>query len=604
MKSLELKPYFIPHVGQYKMIMELRKPIDRFHTYRTRSCANIRDRNLIISPEYENELIGNEKFKAKSQMATEIDENYRSEFYHERSRTQFRYQPITEMIELRESLRKKMDVYWMKERFYLDQIYSFKQEVEMKKIKEQIADYQNFLVEYKETSFHLATKTMQEVKRYYQETDQLRRKHVELQNIIEPVKMKIFALANELIRLQSLKKFQYLLKPNEWRLAHDYLHRDPMGKLENYRECILNRGTANLWNRNNENVHSIKDFVEKVFINENRESLLVFGNGSEMLKAIKNLRSKSYRSLLQFHLVAHAVTDTKKDFITTEEKNQIYIENLNRFVKTLTKKRTFMESRSAEIKRAVLKISEKPLEESFAADTRRTLHGLCEVLFQKVVLKRSDPSVKNYYTATEKIEEVEKMSFKLLDTLDSVPHELTCDFEKRIRNELKRKLIVAERAYKIELGFSQRIEQLHRCLSKPPKKEKRVGKLSISVLPKMRTKHKVEKPLLTPIEEEYMRAFTEVGSCGEVKFDKSAKLMIDRIKNESIPFYLDHFLSTLGINLPKQSPDIAENILLDEAENLKFKDVIPIVRSQVKKWDEQSEAVKRENIRKTPYLYQ
>lgn len=603
-EPLELKPYFIPHVGQYKLIKELNKPKDRFHTYRTRSCANIRERTKIDSPDYEDEMIGDEHFKMKSMMATDIDEHYRSEFYHERSRTKFRFQPITEMIKLRESLRKKMDIYWMKERFYLDQIDQIKQEKMINEVKLEISEYQNFVIEYKETGFRQATQAMQAVKVHYQETDRLRKDHAELQHDIEPLMMKIFALGNEFIRLWTLKKFQYLLKPTEWRLDHDNLHLASDGTLENYRECIMNRETAHVWNRNNETVHTIKDFILNVYLNQNHETLRAFVNGEDLLKGIQKLRSNSYLSLLQFHLVAHALTDTEKEFITTDEQNRSYIENLNRKTKILTKKRIFKEARSIETERAALKTLAQPLEESFASEKLRSMRGLCEILFQKAVMKRSDPSVTKYYTAMEKFGDVEKMVFSLLTAIDSVPKEITAKVEKKIRTELKVKFLVADRAYKIELGLSQRIEQLRRSLAKPPKKEKRVGKLPISVLPKNQSKVKVVKPLLTPIEEEYMRAFTEVGSEGEVTFDESAKLMIDRIKNESIPFYLDHFLNTLGIKIPKESEDDAEKILLDESKNLKFKDVLPSVRNQVKKWQKQNDKVKEENIRKTPYLYQ
>lgn len=110
----ETNPFFIPSVYQYHMIREWKKPKDKFHTFRSRSCANIRERVHIESPAYEHELIGGEK----SKLATEIDEYYQSEFYHERSRTCYRFKPITEMIKMRETLRVKMDVYWMKEKVF------------------------------------------------------------------------------------------------------------------------------------------------------------------------------------------------------------------------------------------------------------------------------------------------------------------------------------------------------------------------------------------------------------------------------------------------------------------------------------------------------
>jgi hypothetical protein len=110
--------------------------------------------------------------------------------------------------------------------------------------------------------------------------------------------------------------------------------------------------------------------------------------------------------------------------------------------------------------------------------------------------------------------------------------------------------------------------------------------------------------LLTPIEEEYVRAFTELNSGGEIKFDENAKQMIDRIKNESIPFYVDHLFDTLGIKLSEEAESKAESVCLSETENFEYKDVLPSALSRVKLWKHQSEMLKQENIRKTPYLYQ
>ena len=597
----DLNPYFIPLISQYNDVKELCKPKDRFHTYRTRSCANIRDRIKIESPAYEDELIGTKK--AMPKVATDIDEYYQAEIYHERSRTKYRFQPKTEIIKLRELIRKKMDVYWMKEKMVLDQVNAIKQEHAMEQIKSQIKEYDEFLDAYKDKNYNHSVKMIHEVKNYYQETDRLRKTFEVLKTQIEPLNMSIFLLGNEFIRLTILKKFQYLVKPTEWRLEHDYMHRTETGELENTRDCIVYRDISNLWNRDNATVHTIKNFIENVYLKIEHEKICLFENGEAFLKAaVHKLRAKSFRFLLQFHLIAHKASDTAKQFTIVDEKNRLLLNHWTSLAKILSEKRVFMEGRRKAMEQSVMNIIAKPLEQSFSAEKLHNLRGLCKVLFKKIVLKTGDSSVG--YSPVEEIAEVEEKVFKILKQLDQIPFERIRAIEEEIRMERKKKLIQAERAHKIELTLQHRITQLRRCLEKPPKKEKREGKLPISVLPKKPPKIPIKKPLLTPIEEDYVRAFTELGADGEIKFDKNAKIMIDRIRNESIPFYLDHLLDTLGFKVPKETPEDAERILFDEAKNFKYKDVLPNVRDKVKLWEKQSEAVKQENIRKTPYLYE
>lgn len=577
----DLEPYFIPNISHFNIVKELCKPKDKFHTYRTRSCANIRERIKIESPDYEDEFLETVKLKSAPQFTTDIDKYYQSELYHERSRTKFRFKPITEMNKLRESLRKKMDTQWIKERMVLDQVDALKQELMMERIKSQADEYNSFLNDYKKNGFVETIKKMQELKNLYQETDRLRKVLDEFMVQMEPLKMTIFLLGNEFVRLTVLQKFQFLVKPTEWRIEHDYIHRASMGELENNRNCINNRETAKSWNRNNVTVYTIKNFIENVHIKEEREKISVFENGEELLKAFQELRAKSYRSLLQFHLVAHASTDTEKEFITLEDKNKSLINHWNRMATILTDKRIFIEARAKTVEQTALKLIDKPMEESVSNEKLHNLRGLCNAVFQKIVLKKGDPLVAKYYSSTEKISEVEKKIFGILGQLDRIPREIIKKIEDEVRNERNKKLLQAERAQKIELGVHNRIKQLRRCLAKPPKKEKHEGKLPMSVLPKKPSKIKIKKSLLTPMEEEYIRAFTELGADGNIRFDDNAKMMISRIQNESTPFYLEHFLDTLGFKIPKETEAEAERILLDEAKNFKYKDVLPNVRRKV-----------------------
>lgn len=138
--KFELPPFFVPTVAQFGLIKQLQKPKDRFHTFRTRSDADLRERNRIESQSYE-ELIGDKKFKAKSKLATDIDESYRDELYNERSRSNFHFKPRTEIVKLRETFRKKMDICWMREKMILDHVDSIKQEKIIDEAFESLKEY-------------------------------------------------------------------------------------------------------------------------------------------------------------------------------------------------------------------------------------------------------------------------------------------------------------------------------------------------------------------------------------------------------------------------------------------------------------------------------
>lgn len=603
--KVELPPFFVPTIAQFDLIKQMQKPKDKFHTFRTRSDANLRERIRIDSELIEAQMIGDVNFKAPSRFATDIDESYRDELYHERSRSNFHFRPRTEMAKIRETFRKKMDVCWMREKLILDEADLAKQEKVIDEAFEKMNEYDSFSSKLKEESYHESIKALEKVRIVYQETDMLRKRFEELENSILPLKMKIYSSGINFVQLTILQKFQLLLKPIDWRLKFDHMHRTADGKLQGIKESISTRETANLWDRDNVTAYTIKDFILNEYAN-GPKPFRVFENAEKMVAAIRELQSKSYRSLVKFHFLVHSLAGNEKEFIQLAQQNEASILKLTEGTKHLNKRRLFIESRAKEIESLARKIAEKPLEESFASDQLRNLRGNCETIFQSAVLKKNNSSMTKYFTSIDKLAGVEKKVFELLEQLDRIPKNVIDETERKVRTERKRKLLIAHRAHKIELNLKKRITKLRRCLQKPPKNEKRVGKLPMSILPKRPAKVIVEKPLLTTVEEEYIRAFTgnDLGfGAGEIKFDENAKMMVDRIKNESIPFYVDHLLDKLGFKLTTLSKDNTEKIILEEMEHFKYEEFMPEVRRQVDLWLKHSEDEKKQNIDKTEYLY-
>lgn len=604
MTSHEQPPYEeMPYlVGDINLMKRLVNAPDRFHTHKTRSSANIRERVKVKTLEFEDELIGDDKMKFQSKLATNIDDAYIKEFYNHRSRTQYRFLPKTEIAKLRETLRSKMDMYFMQEKFVCDQIQAETEEKLMRDLEEKIKAYDNFLETCQESTHRKSMKIVEQVKHYYQGTDKLRIQHESLFSQIEPLKMKIFYHANEYVHRAMYEDIQYLLMPIEWREQHDHIHRSSEGNLENFRDSIEHRGVRNLWNRDNVSVETIMNFINATHsMDKSTQKQKLFKSGSDLLKAYKSLQSKSFKVLEKFTYAALMLT--KLEFAKEEVKEQSikFVASYEDSTLHMRKRQSFMQARLDEIRGNMQSLMEKPLEESFGAPLLRDVTALCSHLFQDKLA--GDASAK-YFTAIEKFALIERKVLELFTALDRIPRDLTDEIARNVRMLRKKKMRVAERAYKIELNIEFTMTQLERLLAKPPKKARREGKLPRSVLQKPPPKPKQVVPLLSPLEEIYAKAFIEISGDGEMKFDESVKKVIQRIKNEAVPFYLDYFLEKRGFKIGKLNEFQSEDILRDEEALLKFKDVLPDVRKQVKVWEEIDELKKMENIERTQYLYE
>lgn len=505
---------------------------------------------------------------------------------------------------MRETFRKRMEIYWTRERMVLDRLDAIRQKAVHDELKANIVAYDSFLTEMKAEVFRELTKAKEEERALFQEVVVLKKTRDELQDRIEPLKMKIFYHAISFTHFIMLQGCQYLFKPVEWRLKNDHIHRTSDGRLEGIRESIAKIGNANLWDEKNVTVDAIMNYINNVYLTSERTVFTVFETGRAFLEAFQELQSKSFRPMQQYHNLAIIHANAEKSCHDFEARNVEYIDTLTRQFASLNKRRVFMQQRLEELEKSAVTLIAKPLQDSVSSEQLRTLRGLSDATFKRLIIKKADSSLSQHYSSVEKVAEIEKKNLQLLKLLDGIPADLINQTELKVRNERKRKLLQAERAYKIETNMKFRIEQLRRCLAKPPAKEKRVGKLPMSVLPRKPPKVRAPKPLLTSIEEEYIRAFTEMCPGGEIHFDENVLRLIDRIKNESTPFYLDHLLDTLGVQVPKETDEKFDKIFRDETEHLKFKDVIPSVRSQVKLWQAADEQLKKQNIAKTKYLYQ
>ncbi|XP_070507030.1 uncharacterized protein [Chironomus tepperi] len=613
--SFESQPYFIADIHTMK---NLHKPPDRFHTQRTRSCANIRERVKVESVDYKDELIGTEKIKMKSLLATDIDESYVKEFYNERSRTEFRFKRISEVEKMRGGFMKKIEAYYIKEQMMVDKIQAENDAKVMKEVAKAVNHYDKFLDEHKESVNRKTMRVMHDAKQYYIDTDKLRAEYDAIRVQVGPLKMKIFYIGNDFIRVRRYQDFQYLLMPMEWRLKHDHLHLDygdgssetPI--LEDIATSILNRGTKNAWDQANVSVENIMDYINNVYCINEPKKMFPFKNGKKMIEAIEFLKSKSIKILSKFLYVAIISNKLEDDLRKLDSINDKFVGNFEFKVGIFRQRWKFLKQRSENLFKKSKELTQNPLEKSFKDPLLNELKGICQILFKTIIFgykidEKSSMDDSKIFTTITQFQWLENKVLNMFASIDKIPQKLFNEMEHKVRTERRKKFHIAERAYKIEDNINTTMKQLERLFADPPKKEKIIGKLQRLYLKKKPQKIVKEKPLLGALEEQYLKAFMEVSDdkdISDAKFDPNVKLMIEKIKNESTPFYVDRFIESLGINMKKLEAHDVEKIVQDEAARMKFKDVLPAIRMKMKYWEYKQKLEKEKNIKKTYFLYQ
>ncbi|KAG5671725.1 hypothetical protein PVAND_001905 [Polypedilum vanderplanki] len=594
--QMHSEPYYTDNI---EVMRQLLKTPDRFHTYRTRSCANIRQRVKVESVDYGDEIIGN-----KSVLATDIDDSYTKEFYQEHSRTEYRFKRISEMKKLRESFRMKFETYFIMEKFIQDQISEEISIEEMEEIAETLKEYESFLLEYKTSLKRETREKSQQLNFLYAMNDKLLVKRNEIYLQIEPLKTLIIKQGSVFKEYLKYQKFQYMLMPIKWRIKYDHLNRDANGNLEEYQTSIKASEMKGLWDQNHVTAETIMDYIENVYLPTKFENQKTFENVDEFMTAINSIKVKNIKALAKYTYAANKLNKLKKELAISEEENQKLIKFCENSSSSLKTRWKHLVQQVERLKNGVQMIIEKRLHDIFSSNFNNTLTIATDMLYKKIICKTSCGRL-GHISTIEKFALIEEKVLAIFTELDKIPNELIVKIEKEVRIKWRKQLRIAENAYKIEQNIENSMIQVVRLLQKPPKKEKRVGKLPRSVLRKRPTKKVKMPPALTPIEEEYAKAFTEfTGDDVDETTIKNVKRMVEKIKHESIPFYIDHMLEKLGCGITKWSPLDTDRILKEEEQMMKFKNLLPEVKKQLHLWEIMREQVKNENIKKTSYLYE
>lgn len=537
----------VPDITQFNQIKELTKPSDKFHTFRSRSKANIRERINVDSREVD------ESFR----IASDIDGNYVKEMFNERTREFYRFLPRTSAARTREILRRKLEICWMREKIIRTEIELKTESGEVADFEAQEKSYDDFLNDLKEQEFKKTMRMMQESKEPFKVLESLRNQHDELETRIEPLKMRIFVLANDFMRLLIYQNFQFLIKPLEWREEHDWIHKQADGSLEDVRESLESRMTKNLWSRDSMTVYSIKSFIEGEFATKPKP-LRAFHSSEAMQLALDENRMRSKQSLMKFHVVACSFDEARETFSELEITNQNCIVKMESNMRLLQQRRVFFEDRAVTLQLSVKELLKRPLRESISSTATRESATLVNFLFEKAILKNQDSSSSKNYSLREKMMALERKVLDLLIEIDQMPPVTFKECEVETRNERRKKWKVAKRAFRIECELKEQILQFQRCIAKPPPKKIHKGKLPRSELPKKTPKPKPPTPPLTGLEQDFLRAFTNVDPRRrKVRFSENAKQTLGEIRNrksQKCCESVEYLIAMLGL-----SDDVAES---------------------------------------------
>lgn len=209
-----------------------------------------------------------------------------------------------------------------------------------------------------------------------------------------------------------------------------------------------------------------------------------------------------------------------------------------------------------------------------------------------------------YFTTVEKFASIENLVLQLLQKLDEIPDDIVKEEERKIRLKLSIQKRQGLRSFNIQKNLQHQLAQLKRTMQ-PPQTMTRSNKYN-----RLRFKKKIEveipKPTLTSLQEEYIQAFTNIGSNNTPiqAPDEATLIMIEKMKDSSTPFYVDHLLERLGFSLQKDIITEVEKRDGNEEDFIKYKEMIPDIRTRVNRWMKFKEIEKKNNIENTSYLYE
>lgn len=378
-------PYYsVPFAGQKMDMRQLSLPKDKFFNSSVRCRHRIRDRLQVKVPSFDADRIGTNETKLISQLATEWDSYYQNEILT-RPRVR-KFKPITILTQARYALRKKFESNYIQEAITERAIVS---QVE-KRYMDEVEEFRDLCVplfaKWQENYYRAYMRKMQDVKPFYEQTDQLKQQLQRMRDDYTKLNMNIIYMEGDWRRRTIMQNFHYLLGEPDWRQSTDWIHRSADDELENFRVSIKQRPHTNVRVRDKESAWAVKEFYEKFFTNElARQVHIVFPTAAQFMCGVFKLKMKSFMCLLELHFAMWVLSNLEHGHRSFCDWSNSYIAKRQKFVKGRCAKKYFNEAMAADLKKNAHVFVGEPLHEAEAAPLLRNLIALSETMFKEMI---------------------------------------------------------------------------------------------------------------------------------------------------------------------------------------------------------------------------
>lgn len=386
-------------------------PKDKFYTNAVRSRFGIRNRLKIDRPAFHEEFIGTREAKYISTLATEWDEYYQHEIKNRPRIPKFR--PKTFLTQHRESMRKQFSSIFIQEK-----------NTEMK-IRQQTEDEYNWEIEnyneillpifkhWEELFYRRSMRKMQELKPFFEKTDELKKILSDLRKSSDRLKMEIIYKEDDWIRRIILQNFHYLIMDVKWRELNDWIHLKPDGTLENFRESIECRRTVNIRKKDQDDAYAIKRFYEKNYLENFHEIKIVFSDTESFRKGITHLKIKSFLCLLELHYAMWIYANITNSYHILKNSSNLFLDKRSKYAENRSKKKYFMQDRVSDLVKDGNQMLTEPLADSIGCREFRTLAVWCDALFEKVIPENIQNSMEDNLGVIEKFGMISDLTLEI-----------------------------------------------------------------------------------------------------------------------------------------------------------------------------------------------
>lgn len=414
--------------------------------------------------------------------------------------------------------------------------------------------------------------------------------------------MDIVYLENDWIRLVILQNFHYLLADTTWRVEHDWIHQKPDGTLENYKESIEKRSTANLRKRVKDDALAIKDFYYNDYRNKDYPIHICFPTADDFNNALETLKSKTFVSVLSLHYILRVLTEMNRSCQQLSKMILSEIQSKNSYVQNKKEKKLSMMAQFNHLRELALRTADKPLETTFKTPALVQLKGFANVAFNEVLPEKVRAAADQNIDSHTQITIISDYVIDLMKQISKFNTKEFLQIERKFRKRrdydkrMSKQAVFKENRLKIDsVSIKKNIEP-------PYKKPRRTEKLKNSFIVRK------PKPVVVPEKKisKRTRFFFDAFHGEDEDFDETQRDSIDimgNIQESNVPFYFDYFLS-LNDYKPnynfKTKADIRDG---PEEELVKIRSLLSTVEDKMYRWEQMKKKIMDANIRNHPEMY-